>query len=66
MEKKCRISSEKRQALEMIEKSHYMATINRVTLEHAKMLNSLNESDIESAEKHIDRMVEIILNDSNN
>lgn len=63
---KNRISQEKRQALEMIEQSHFMKTINAVTVQHGKFLNTLNNGDISESEKIIDRMVEIILSDSNN
>lgn len=58
-----KLAYDKRQALEMIKNSKYFQSINKVTVLHAKYLNCLNISDIESASKIVDQMVQVILND---
>lgn len=54
-----KLSYEARQALEMIRQSEYFKGINRVTLLHAKYLNT---KDIQEATKIIDQMIQVIVN----
>jgi len=54
-----KLSYEARQALEMIRQSKYFKGINKVTMLHAKYLNT---KDIQEATKIIDEMIQVIVN----